>query len=441
MTSDPRPPARGTAREIIVVAALAILFLGVVKLNLWIASLPEVAFVKNDISYYGFHLNDMFANGKAGVMPEYPMPAVWLLGLIYLAGGGWQTWEATFAAIMIVLTGIVAWSVYRRGNPRATLFWLAFAGASGPIIWFRFDLVPAALVVWACVWLSTRPRVAGALVALGAAVKLWPALFALPMAAPRPLGPTRGRRRAVSFLVAGFLLGMSSLLLAGWDRSVAPLVWQRERGLQMESVPATPLMFLRTFTELPSWELFLSDFNAIELRGPGVDAMLTLSTVLTLASIALTAALTWRLLRAFRQDSDAVEHAILWSLLAILLATVVANKTLSPQYVPWFAGPVAALLLVRGRPDTGRHVVVQALGLVWVAGLTQFTYPWGTMQIMAGPNSSPFETSVLILRNLLLVGLAVHAGLLAWRLTGARKDSGVKAPTDSVSFTTDGTAA
>ncbi len=53
------------------------------------------------------------------------------------------------------------------------------------------------------------------------------------------------------------------------------MTWQGERGLQIESVPATPLMFLRTFTDNPSWNIFLSPYNALELQGPYVVGLLT----------------------------------------------------------------------------------------------------------------------------------------------------------------------
>lgn len=390
-----------------------------VNFQFW--QLETIKFVENDISYYGYHLNDMLVNGK-DVMQEYPLPAVWILQAIYTVGGGWQTWAPWFAGFMLALSGIVALTLFRRNNAGGALFWILFMGACGPIVWFRFDLIPAALVAWACLWITAHPRLAGALVAMGASVKLWPALLAFPMAAPNPLRPSKGRDRIVSFLIVGFALGMSSLLAVGWERSVSPITWQGQRGLQMESVPATPLMFLRTFTEDPSWKVFLSEFNAIELEGPGVGLLLRVSTALTVASFVLTAVLSYRLLRRFREDSRHLHEAMLLVILAIVLATIVANKTLSPQYVTWLGGPVAALLLARRSQWLRRPLVVLAVAMVVVAGLTQYTYPWGTHGIMALPNGSGLETSILILRNLLLVALLAYTVKLAWRATGGRGD-------------------
>ena len=54
-----------------------------------------------------------------------------------------------------------------------------------------------------------------------------------------------------------------------------------------------------------------------------------------------------------------------------------------------------------------------------VAVLTQYTYPWGTLGIMAIPNGSGFESSTLVARNVLLVLLAGFATGLAWRATSS----------------------
>ncbi|GAB3814273.1 glycosyltransferase family 87 protein [Tessaracoccus terricola] len=413
-----RPPAQGWLPALGLVA----LFVLVTFVNFQFWQLEAVKFVENDISYYGYHLNDMLENGN-DVMPEYPLPALWILQAIYTVGGGWQTWAPWFSGVMLALTGIVAITLFRRDNARGALFWILFMGACGPIVWFRFDLIPAALVAWACLWITARPRLAGALVAMGASVKLWPALLAFPMAAPDPLRRTKGRQRVLSFLVVGFALGMSSLVLVGWERSVSPVTWQSERGLQQESVPATPLMFLRTFTDSPDWNLFLSEYNAIELDGPGVEFLLTVSSVLTAGSFVLTGLLTWRLVRRFREDSRHLHEAMLLVILAIVLATIVVNKTLSPQYVTWLGGPVAALLLARRSHWLRRPVVVLSVAMVVVAGLTQYTYPWGTHGIMALPNGSGLETSMLILRNLLLVGLLGYATRLAWRATSSTSEA------------------
>jgi hypothetical protein len=174
-------------------------------------------------------------------------------------------------------------------------------------------------------------------------------------------------------------------------------------------------MWLRTFTDNPSWPISLSDYNALEIEAgsPGVGLMLGVATALTAATVALTAWLSARLIRNLRRDDPLLQPAILFSVLAVVLATIVSNKTLSPQYILWLGGPMAALLLT-GMPERlRRHLRVHAVALVIVGALTQLSYPWGAYGVMAIPLGSGPETAVLVLRNLALVVLTGHAVWLA----------------------------
>lgn len=459
-------------------------FLASRALNVWFWRIPEVNFVQNDVSYYGYWLWCLFGDGIAnpecsaalsgpGVMTEYPLPAVWFLQGLYTLGvplplwllitlivlltlalvtgsllhargrslwsavgfgapivvglvlwflvampqraHAYATWLPVFALAMLALDAVVAMAMFVHGSVRACLFWILYIGACGPIVWFRFDMLTAAAVALACLYLVRHPHLSGALVGLGAGIKLWPALLIFPMAAPNPLKPGSGRARVIGFAVAGFGLGLASLLIGGWDRSVSPLQWQSKRGLQMESVPATPIQVLRTWTNDPSWRMGLSEYNAIELFGPATENLLRVSTVLTVASIVLTLLLAWRTLKL--RSSELLPQAILLSVLTIVLMTIIANKTLSTQYVQWLAGPLAALMALPTKPWLKRPLFVTAVAFLVVAILTQYTYPWATLGIMGVPNGGGLETASLVGRNLLLVALTGFVGGLAWRAT------------------------
>ena len=56
---------------------------------------------------------------------------------------------------------------------------------------------------------------------------------------------------------------------------------------------------------------------------------------------------------------------------------IVTNKTLSPQYLLWLGGPVAALLLLRHRatPAERRAIRHTAYALLALALLTHLVYP------------------------------------------------------------------
>lgn len=114
----------------------------------------------------------------------------------------------------------------RRGIHGAW-YWVAALPLLGPISWFRFDLVPTACAV-AAVRFGARRWLAGALIGLGIGVKLWPMglLAGLP-------------RRAYVAVVPAVLVG-TALALNPWGDPTLFLHNQDSRGLQVESVLATP---------------------------------------------------------------------------------------------------------------------------------------------------------------------------------------------------------
>ncbi|HMR48262.1 MAG TPA: glycosyltransferase family 87 protein [Arachnia sp.] len=411
------PPPSGIG-DVLVPVALAALFFLTRLAMLWLVRQEGAGFVPNDISYYGYYL-DKLEQGDAGVMREYPPPAVWILAWIYRIGGGWQTWTPYFASFMFLLDAITTVALYRRARPWAALFWILFTFFNGAIMWYRFDLLTSVLVAWACLGARRIPKAAGAFIGLGAAIKLWPALLIGPLLAPRPWSrtPTAGRSRLLGFAVVGFGLALASLLVHGWERTASALSWQSDRGLHIESVPATPLMFLRTYTGLESWNIAMSDYNALELSGPLVPTMLAVSTALTAGAVLLAVWCSWRLVRRYRDDDPECHAAATIAILAVIAAMMVANKVYSPQYTLWLGGPAAVLLVIDTPRWLRRHVAVAAVTTLAVAATTQLSYPWAAQGIMALPMGSGLETSVLILRNALLVALLAHTAYLAGRAT------------------------
>ena len=112
---------------------------------------------------------------------------------------------------------------------------------------------------------------------MATALKLWPVLV-LPALAACP-----AVRRLVLVVVAavGALLAGATVVLAGWSRLVSPLTWQGERGLQVESVPATPAM-LGWVLAPERFTVSFSAYNAFEVTGPGVGALLAAAEVAAL---------------------------------------------------------------------------------------------------------------------------------------------------------------
>jgi hypothetical protein len=223
------------------------------------------------------------------------------------------------------------------------------------------------------------------------------------------LGRTNRRRVLAGFLATGGALALASLLAGGVERLMSPLRWQANRGLQIESLAAGPLMLARMFDPKGPWEAPLSLYKARELTGPGVSAFLTASTVLTIAGIALLV-LLWN--RARLAPTVTVE-IVGWLLVATAAVITVTNKVLSPQYILWLGGPLAALAV----RQMGDHHVRAAMRLLLViAVLTQVNYPLLYPWLVNGNFPVQIGTLVLEGRNVLLVVFAGQACRRVWVL-------------------------
>lgn len=378
-------------------------------------------FVVGDVLYYHRKIAAMFDVGLAKTLNEYPTPVAWILTIPYALGLGTRTgYAVAFVAVMMALDAVFTFGVFRangRRHDRAINFWLLFVVLIGPLCYLRFDMLPAVLAGSAVLLARSRPAITGALTGLGAAVKLWPALLL-----PAFLAHRSGRRPLVAgFVGVGVGLAVVSLIFGGWSRLISPLTWQSGRGLQIESVWATPLMVARA-ADPSRWSVDISPFQAFEVFGPGVGIWLGLSNFATVLGLVAIVALY---VRAFRgPDPSAVGVGLV--VLAIVAIMIVTNKTLSPQYLLWLGGPMAALLVLKKAAATEpeqrliRRLSVQLLVL---ALLTQLVYP-ALYDGLLGRQSQGMlvlATAVTALRNLALVTFSVELVIQAWRWLTPRR--------------------
>jgi hypothetical protein len=375
------------------------------------------SFVVGDVYYYQRKINALFSAGLDRTLYEYPTPVVWILWLPYGASLGNRTgYLVAFVIFVLALDAVFCYALWRsngRRHDRAIDFWLIFVPLIGPLSYLRFDMLPAVLAGGALLAARRKPWITGALTGLGAAIKLWPALLIGAFMSYR----SDRRPAGLAFVVVGFSLALISLIFGGWSRLVSPLTWQSARGLQIESIWATPLMLARA-ARPDRWIVDISQYQAYEIFGPGVGAWLLISSIATLLGLVVIILLT---VRAFRHDGSTAV-AIGFVVLAIVAIMTITNKTLSPQYLLWLGGPTAALLILRQRatPDEQPAINRMAVQLLILALLTQLVYPlfYDSYLGRHGHAMIIISTIVTAIRNLALVVFTVEACRLAWRMLG-----------------------
>ena len=371
--------------------------------------------VLGDVHYYARQLLLLAGTGSAAdVLREYPAPAFAVfLPPWWLALGNHTAYLSTFVLLMVAVDACFTAGLWSASGRRATpgvRFWLWMIPCLGPLAFTRFDLVPAALAAAAVLALAgRRSGWAGVLLASGAAVKLWPAVLLPGLLIRRD----RPGRVLAGFVGVGALAIASTVAAGGVTRVFSPLVWQRDRGLQVETIWAVPLLWARSVRP-GTWSTPLSDYLAFEVKGPGTALLLTLSTVATVATLLL---LCWLWLRGWRTTGPGQPASLALVGMLTLVATcllIVPAKTLSPQYLLWIGAVLAALGAIvpeeRLVPRLNVLVIITCL-------LTQLIYPLAYGMFTGANWSNAIGAGVLTLRNGLLLFITALATIRVIELT------------------------
>lgn len=408
----PGPVAPGALAGIAAVWSLtrAVLLLGVFRVL--VLPGPDVT---SDVSviYRGWY--EVLRTGTfpvADVTWQYPPAAA----LAILSPGalpflGYAT--AFFVLALVcdaVVLGLLLTAARRPGRSvRGVWVWVAGVPLLGPTAYARYDLMVTAVAVGALLAGVRRPRVMGALVALGALLKVWPVLLLA--------GVARARVWWSAGLVAGAVLAVSALVPGAFGF----LTHQRDRGTEVESLGALVFHARRLLGDRETRVLL--NYGSIEFVGPGVPVVS--AAALLLAVAALGWLVVWRLrARAALRDPGPAGSRTAGdpasgcrtaegltadaALTAVLLFTT-TSRVISPQYLLWLIGLAAVCLLGRRSAMTGPAVLV-----LLASAVTVVEFPLLFDRVVA---SDPVGVALLVLRNGLLVAATVWACRRLWRAT------------------------
>jgi Glycosyltransferase family 87 len=270
----------------------------------------------------------------------------------------------------------------------------------------RFDLWPTLLAIGGLAALvRERPVMSGALLGLGFAAKLWPAVL-LPIAVVhlwRRTGRDAALRAVAAFVVVAAVCFLPFAVLAPHGLR-ASLTGQLNRPLQVESLGAAVLMAAQHLDAGKRPLTTINSHGSQALVGRGARVAADLESALELAAVIGI----W-IVFARRRSLDA--EATLVAAAAAVCALTAFDRVLSPQYLIWL---VPFVFLVRGGWG------IAAGGLLFLAlGLTQTWFPWHYFPL-ALEKAEPWSW-YLLARDLALV---VLAGVLVLALILVRDSAG-----------------
>ncbi|WP_308408680.1 glycosyltransferase 87 family protein [Streptomyces sp. AC627_RSS907] len=276
-------------------------------------------------------------------------------------------------------------------SPRGAWVWVAGVPLLGPTVYARYDVMVTAVAVAALLAAGRHPRAAGALAALGALLKVWPALV---------LVGVRGRATWAAAALSG--AGLAALIAVTMPGAFAFLTAQRDRGTEVESLGALVFHVARHF----GWDgEVLLHYGSVEFLGPYVDAVSRVALALT--CLAFGWLLLWR-----RAASRFAAHTAADAAFVAVLVFTVTSRVISPQYMVWLLGLGAVCRCFRA---SGMRVPV---ALVLAASLvTVLEFPVWFGHVVAG---DALGVALLFVRNGLLVAAALLAARALWRDTVPR---------------------
>ncbi len=350
---------------------------------------------------------------KQGVLPyrdrvvEYPPYSVPLFMVPHLFGDSarYSTVFKLFAAVPdLLLKCLLLWIGMRESRGLRALLPMAFYCSAVPFLKYfylqRYDVFPALSTTLALsLFFYRKYGMAGLLLAWGTGAKLYPLLF-LP-----PLFIWAYQDRKAWRFLTGYCLGLVPLLLLAlivpWWKF---LEYHSARGIQVESLSASVLWFIH------HWGygnyIWTEGHGCVELQGTIPARVLPFVKLLFLLTV--TGAVGLASLYAARRTPHGFQ-SVCHVLLLPLLAFVVFNQVFSPQYLVWLL-PLAAVATLATPSRWAAIIFLSAL-------LTPIVFP----SRFYGVGLPLFETSVLLLRNCLLV---ILCGWLAVRAVRELRASG-----------------
>jgi len=357
-------------------------------------------------NYWAFQVDN--GTGVYGLVTEWVYPAlafvpIWIAGAINIV-----SYEISWLVLVFALnTAAILLMVRPTTNGKlffgthASWAFIAALFLLGPVAVSRIDSVSSALAIFGLVAISRNSKgIAAALFTIAGWIKIWPIALFLAMAAAF-------KNRVQTFVVASAISAtvITIGLLAGGTKVFSFVTQQQERGIQIESVMATPWMWLAKFG---SAKLFFDDVILTnQVSGDFVQELASVSNYILFGALAITAFLA---VRAVRSGRDRTEVFVLAALTGVL-DLIVFNKVGSPQFMIWLTVALVALVYF----GINKSKLALAMGSA-ILLLTQLVYPVFYIQLL-GLETMPL--GLVTFRNLLLVALLIWANAKLLKKTEA----------------------
>jgi len=355
-----------------------------------------------DVTYvYLFWVERGFgADQWVGIDTSWVYPVLALVPMVIAYAFGPDLYATTWLTLMMALNAVALIAIIgvesRARRAGIAWWWMLFLVVLGPIALGRIDAVTVPVALVAVMLIADHPRWGGALLAVGAWIKVWPAAVLLAaIVAVRSRGAVL--RSGVGVSMAVIALG----LLAGGGLSLfSAITEQSGRGLQVESPISTVWLWAAAAGEWSSRVYYDQGILTWQVLGEGTSLAADVMTPLLALVVIVIVGLG--VLAALRGAEEAALFPVLS--LSLVMALIAVNKVGSPQFASWIAVPIVLGLVWRSRG--GVSFAPPAVLALVTAALTQVVYPVLYGYVLS---LEPWMLAALTARNALYVVLLVWA--------------------------------
>ncbi len=398
------------------------LLAGVILLLFWEAYSPVWrGHLEVDVGAFYARASYFFSNGTWKGMPynEYQPGALWLFVFLYWLTPSMGSYDAFLMALMAANAFLMVahFSFFvRYGHRFAAAIFVAILAATGPILFFRFELFVSLLTLWAWHTFQRRSTIhAGFLLGIASSMKLYPVVL-MPFLVLEHV--RRGEHSPAVHTIFAFFAGALTpvfLLISfgsNWADVLQSVRVHELKPIGLEGIWGNLITLLQSANGIP-----LRITPGYGVHGLSSDLAFlgerTISVCWVVLSCGLIAGILWK--RRRRGFTDAGLAYL--TLFAFLFFTKVVN----PQYLWWFVVFLPFVPLGWYTIWT-RWLIIGGILLSLI--LTQIVYPLFYSDFLDwfnGNGGTPLLFSLVVLRNAILLTVLI---LSVARLWSGRSTSG-----------------
>ena len=337
---------------------------------------PEGKWLKGDVDLYNF-----WAKGLVkGIFPiddpmwQYPPLAGVVFAIPQWIFGNALTGFIIFMVIfdlLILITLLIAGLNRFKFNYSSTSlnglsgawFWVLWPVLMGPLSLTRFDMVPTFFALLALIVLSNKkmhPCLSGFLLGIGALVKLWPMLLFV-------IYPKKAIKKVSTSFVSTLVLMI--LFMSTWSVGFSNFLNnQTSRGLQVESIAATPFVLGKLFGANVEYPFRYGSLEVQALYANEIGFLLNLFTLIV-----------FMILFILNYQNRLNNLNLFDKALVIVMISIALSRVFSPQFWVWIGG-LSALALINKETKLKKVIVLLSIS----AFLTQLLYPGQYVQLLSG---------------------------------------------------------